>query len=123
MDQVEEMGKRLLAEYEDRLKDQVQDVKPYRDQDAPQEIAIPSNYHLETVDPDKIERQVRHVLDDLAGKGKFIMVGPKHLTMLCTDTRNIKSPGGKLLLTFTHGSSIVDLKSYIWVACWYRPTA
>lgn len=117
IDQVGEIGERLLKEYEGRLK--VQGIKKF-DLVLTTRIAERVECHLESTQPDQIEAVIRSVLNDLESRGDFVMSEPQFKNpVLCAETKNVDR--NDLRLSFAYGSDIQSLKTYLWIACWIYP--
>lgn len=116
IDDVAKIGERLLGEYQDRLKPQtVRKFDPVLTKQQDQKAM----YYLPTASPEQVEAIIRSVLEGMVLLGDFIMSEPRYETFPCAEARHAKV--GNLRLTFVYGASIVDLCSYLWVACWYYP--
>jgi hypothetical protein len=118
IDEVADLGKQLLVEYEGRLK--VYGVKKF--DRTSEKIAQRVECNLDNVQADEIKPVIRSVLDGLAGVGDFVMSEPEFTEpMVGAELRNVVYKG--LRLTFTYGAAVIPIVSgYLWISCWCYPS-
>lgn len=118
IDQIAEIGQRLLGEHKPRLK--VQGIKKF-DKVLATRIGHPIEYRLEDLEPDRAEAMIRSVLTELESKGDFVMSEPEISgSQQNFQMKNIKD--GELRLSFAYGAEASQpFKPILWIACWMYP--
>ncbi len=117
-DQIADMGKRMLAEYQERLN--VHGTRKF-DHTA-RKIA----HHLECsnlidVPDEEVESLIRGVLERLVAAGDFIMSEPEVTPPILGggEIRNVEH--GDLRMTFTYAGNAQNASAYLWISCQYFP--
>jgi hypothetical protein len=118
LDEVAELGRRCLIEYEGRLN--VKGIKPY---DVFAEVAKKSvDSPLDRITLDRLRSAIGAVLDELAEvKRGFVMSEPTEWAKPGVPTKTASY--NDLRMTFFYPSSVVDGTFHLWIFCWYYPLA
>ncbi|HXM41603.1 MAG TPA: hypothetical protein VN924_10145 [Bryobacteraceae bacterium] len=122
-DDVLEIGRRKLREYEPLLKEKIKGTKPF-DKQLSRRLSRRYEASVLAANPDIVESVIDEVLGGLVGLAdSFWISQPEHDDTPSgvqdrPATQTVRH--NDLTLTFTSGHDIKDNRSLLWVSCWYQ---